>query len=81
MARVRSICASISGTFSAQLSLVGTTVNLTGVYAVDGRETPTASHDVGSEGDNKRGAGEAASEKRHTERRVHHEVCSSFGGL
>jgi hypothetical protein len=64
MARVCSICASISGSFSAQLSLVGTTVTLTGVYAVDGRETRNASDDVGSEGDSKRGAGEAASEKK-----------------
>src|SRR5215210_3586073 len=66
---------------SRQLSLVGTTVTLTGVYAVDGREIRSASDDVGSEGDSKRGAGEAASETKHTERQVHHEVCSSFGGL
>ena len=62
MARVRSI----SGSFSAQMSLVGTTVTLTGVYVVDGRETRSVSDDVGSEGGSKRGAVEAASEKRHT---------------
>ena len=69
------------------MSLVGTTVTLTGVYVVDGRETRSVSDNVGSEGDSKRGAGEAAAEKDARKGRyimrfaVASEVFELFPGL